>query len=457
MNKNIFQNVLNTRKYKIFILAIFSMTVLITGFVQLNTSSKLHANTFRATECGGFSDPYNPYQCCANGGNSTWWAAYKRPDIFAAGLGAVDAKDLWSGTSTLGFPQGQIPQVGALAVWGSSEMYPNGHVGHVERVFNNTVFQMSEMNCNVDPRYNPLRIVSTLQFENFQGFIYKKETGTARIEVRDSNGQLIQSSISVALANGQTFGSDVTAGVYTLNNVWAIPAKITANSKGLSKELDIVINPNTQTTYTVVINTSLLPTIPTPTHPANGTSFSDYHTVIFTWTGVDSEYQVEVLGGPSTSNIYPWQIDTSINIGTLPAGYSYTWRVRSRNAYGTSDWSQEGNFNVVKPTPLGCELITGGGIVLFTSSNCSGSSQRVKITEYSKLVSPFNNNVYSIYVKSGWSIKIFENKDKTGGKLCIAAGLNDLSNLKYNNGSPVIANGKSTITAIKVTRTTDCK
>lgn len=77
---------------------------------------------------------------CGTHGNCTWWAAYKRPDLAAAGIYG-DAGEWYGNASSLGFPVGSTPKVGAVAVFSIP-----GHVAYVESLGENGSFSVSEMN-----------------------------------------------------------------------------------------------------------------------------------------------------------------------------------------------------------------------------------------------------------------------------------------------------------------------
>jgi len=93
-----------------------------------------------ATECCGYKDSGNTYPC--NGGNCTWWAAYKRPETNFPGSGR-DAKYWLDLAEKNGLPTGSKPKEGSIAVF--ENFYPPyGHVAYVESVSDDT-FQVTEM------------------------------------------------------------------------------------------------------------------------------------------------------------------------------------------------------------------------------------------------------------------------------------------------------------------------
>lgn len=124
---------------------------------------------------------------------------------------------------------------------------------------------------------------------------------------------------------------------------------------------------------------------------------------------------------------------------------------------GTSTVSSvEMSPNVGCPPP-GCASVTLTGVRLYTGAGCGLSGVTYTAKGFNILSSTYNNKIYSIYVRPGWSLKIFANADKTGGKTCIENTVTDLTSLKYKDGTPVIVNGKSTISAVKIYPSTLCK
>lgn len=93
--------------------------------------------------CYGYTSTTSYFKCNyepANSGNCTWWAAYKRPDLAAAGI-TGDADKWYVNAEKLGFDVGSEPKVGAVAVFSSP-----GHVAYVESV-NGGSFGVSEMDA----------------------------------------------------------------------------------------------------------------------------------------------------------------------------------------------------------------------------------------------------------------------------------------------------------------------
>lgn len=90
--------------------------------------------------CYGYTSTTSHFNCNYPVGNCTWWAAYKRPDLAAAGI-TGDAKYWYDNASKLGFSVGSEPKDGAIAVFSSPS-----HVAYVENE-NGGTFSVSEMDA----------------------------------------------------------------------------------------------------------------------------------------------------------------------------------------------------------------------------------------------------------------------------------------------------------------------
>jgi hypothetical protein len=67
--------------------------------------------------------------------------------------------------------------------------------------------------------------------------------------------------------------------------------------------------------------------------------------------GQGLDYLGEVVGPDGTQSFGP-QPSSSKQLGALPAGRDYTWRVRARNAGGTGPWSAQRTFTVALAPPI---------------------------------------------------------------------------------------------------------
>jgi hypothetical protein len=91
--------------------------------------------------------------------------------------------------------------------------------------------------------------------------------------------------------------------------------------------------------------------------PDDGIVFSEGALIDLDWSGGGSgiEYFTEVAGGPSGSGSFGPQGASFQEVGPLPAGYDYTWRVRARGPGGDGPWSELRDFSVRLATPTDLE------------------------------------------------------------------------------------------------------
>ena len=93
--------------------------------------------------CYGYTSTTSWFACGSHG-NCTWWAAYKRPDLAAAGI--TGNAGLWyDNAKNLGFNVGSQPKVGATAVFWINNDIQRGHVAHTESFGENGAIKVSEM------------------------------------------------------------------------------------------------------------------------------------------------------------------------------------------------------------------------------------------------------------------------------------------------------------------------
>jgi len=130
--------------------------------------------------CGGTNDDFNcgadnPYPCCSNGGNCTWWAWEQACRNWVQGLPNWGNALSWLGNAPgSGWPTGSTPQVGSIAC--DTGNGPFGSLGHVAWVtgFDSNNVTVTEQWC--DGFYG--NRTATYSRSSFEGYIYKKGGGT---------------------------------------------------------------------------------------------------------------------------------------------------------------------------------------------------------------------------------------------------------------------------------------
>jgi hypothetical protein len=110
--------------------------------------------------------------------------------------------------------------------------------------------------------------------------------------------------------------------------------------------------------------------------PENGHVFAEDEQIALTWTDVGPgiAYDGTVEGGPSGSGSFGTQGATHRDIGALPAGYDYTWRIRASGPGGNSPWSEAGTFSVqlAAPTNLQAETLSCTEVGLSWADSSAG-------------------------------------------------------------------------------------
>lgn len=92
--------------------------------------------------CYGYTSTGNPFVCGAYG-NCVWWAAYKRSDLRVTMTGS--AVSWYEDARRLGFSIEQSPSIGSIVVFDKTSNNIYGHVAHVEMVYGDGSFSVSEM------------------------------------------------------------------------------------------------------------------------------------------------------------------------------------------------------------------------------------------------------------------------------------------------------------------------
>lgn len=105
-------------------------------------------------------------------------------------------------------------------------------------------------------------------------------------------------------------------------------------------------------------------------------------------------------------------------------------------------WSQLSGWVVSQnngSTGSNCPNVTYNGVILYTDKDCRGNSKQYGGSTSWINISDFNDVTSSIYVKSGWSVRVYEhaNNDQNGGKnRCITGSMWDLDKDYYPIAAP---------------------
>ena len=154
---------------------------------------------------------------------------------------------------------------------------------------------------------------------------------------------------------------------------------------------------------------------------------------------------LEFLNRPSLT-LSDWTLDTTAE----------TWQ-RGAEVWHSGEWKQVGNV------VTGCGQVSFTGVVLYENANCNvdlaGVSKSFSaVTAWTDLTAdPILNKASSIFVKSGWSAKVFDKTIAEGGGAwkCVAADMPDLSTSYYTNGDTTLKMNDS-ISSIQVFADGNC-
>ncbi len=191
------------------------------------------------------------------------------------------------------------------------------------------------------------------------------------------------------------------------------------------------------------------PNTPTLASPASGSTFSSPPQLCWINNG-DPEgesvtFNVSLWGAANQTS--GWIPGTCWTPSTLPEG-AYTWNVRARDVRGaesgaSSDW----NFSMINPgTGVGCGDLGVNGVILFENANCNRDSGGAGLayasaTDWIDIVTdPIHDRTSSIYIGSGWSVKVYEaatfdyiNGAWGGSWRCLTGSMWDLSQDYYDH------------------------
>ncbi len=105
---------------------------------------------------------------------------------------------------------------------------------------------------------------------------------------------------------------------------------------------------------------SAAPTVPIAGAPANGAVFNEGERVVLNWNTTAVDSLAELWNGWAGTSTFGWQGATSVDLGAVPAGYVYSWRVKGRNSVGESSFSATRSFTVKPLAPDRLTAVNGG-------------------------------------------------------------------------------------------------
>ncbi|KKQ34810.1 MAG: YD repeat protein [candidate division WS6 bacterium GW2011_GWA2_37_6] len=196
-----------------------------------------------------------------------------------------------------------------------------------------------------------------------------------------------------------------------------------------------------------------VPAAPTLVSPVNGSAFSSGTSMNLDWNASSgaTDYYAH-LTGPGVDRNSGWTTNTNWVAGVLAAG-TYQWNVKARNANGESAVSATWSFTINQV--VDCNSFSYNGIILFADPTCRGTEVRfpaaTQITNLSGY--SFDNLSSSIYVGSGWSVRVYEQANGAGLTRCITGSMWNLGVDTYDGSSTYINN---TVSSVQVFNNTSC-
>lgn len=96
-------------------------------------------------------------------------------------------------------------------------------------------------------------------------------------------------------------------------------------------------------------------------------------------------------------------------------------------------------------------------VTLFKGNNCKKDSKVFETPGAHNLgIHGIEKAAKSIFVKDGYSIRIYKGLNKSGNSKCFSTTVEKLSKATYDNGKPIIKEGKSTISSIEIFTNNNC-
>jgi surface antigen len=185
----------------------------------LDVKEEIIAPQLEVAGCGGLTSANNPYPCCSNGGNCTWFGYYRTDNVWNSirsgnGFPQVSFGNAASwATSARNYSYPVSSESGSRTIGVNSTMSSRGHVFFVEiQTWNKLT--VSEMQC--DYYYGAKWSVSYNRSVANKGFIYPKPASWRPKVTLSVSGTLYTSSREQSiLFSGSNFTTDTIVDVVT--------------------------------------------------------------------------------------------------------------------------------------------------------------------------------------------------------------------------------------------------
>jgi fibronectin type 3 domain-containing protein len=179
------------------------------------------------------------------------------------------------------------------------------------------------------------------------------------------------------------------------------------------------------------------PSTPTLSSPASGSSHTS--TPQLCWNpstdqdGDSITYQVNAWG--PTNYTSSWISGTCLTPTTLPVG-NYTWNVRAKDSKGAeSGASADWTFSIQSGPPPADHSVQFYKDLHYEQGYCYGDTAAA----YPNLdgCSGYDNAISSVILKSGWSVRVYKDRDLGGTSKCYSANDDNFDGDTFDDGTGV--------------------
>ena len=169
---------------------------------------------------------------------------------------------------------------------------------------------------------------------------------------------------------------------------------------------------------------------PSLNSPSNGAVLGN-QTITFSWSAPsgdgcgDGGYQFRIKDTSDMNSGGTTIVDTGVGgtsrtetIGEQWNNQDLYWGVRTADPL-SPNWSVH-SFRIEPGSSTDCNDISGSGVKLFDSINCSSTPKDFSSEGFTNMPDVgFNDMASSIYVDSGWSVMVYEHDNRGGSSRCI--------------------------------------